>query len=111
MPDVKPIFDEYGVIMQAMKILPDDRLRMAFFEALAELEDNECHRTRVFPRTRLHRVMGIKEAVYRADVNKVSGWRIHLQYIDGRLHLKDLIEGSEHDHAMEVIKARKDRYE
>jgi hypothetical protein len=111
MPDVKPIFDEYGVILKAMKDLPDDRHRLAFFEALAELEDNECHRTRVFPRTRLHRVTGVKEAVYRADVNKISGWRIHLQYIDGRLHLKDLIEGAEHDHVLEVIKARKDRYE
>ncbi|HNY66541.1 MAG TPA: hypothetical protein PKM41_13985 [Deltaproteobacteria bacterium] len=111
MPDVKPIFDEYGVIMQAMKRLPDDRLRLAFFEALAELEDNENHRRRVFPKTRLHRVMGVKEAVYRAHITKISGWRIHLQYIDGRLHLKDLIEGSEHDHTVEVIKARKDRYE
>jgi hypothetical protein len=110
MPDIKPLFDEYGVIMQAMKRLPDDRLRHAFFEALAELEDNECHRTRSFPKTRLHRVAGIREAVYRADINKASGWRIHLQYIDGRLHLKDLIEGSDHDHALDIIKSRKERY-
>ncbi len=111
MSDIKPIFDEYGIIMQAMKRLPDDRLRLAFIEALAELEDNECHRTRSFPKTRLHRVTGVREAIYRADITKVSGWRIHLQYIDGLLHLKDLIEGPEHDRTWDVIKAKKDRYE
>lgn len=110
MADIKPIFDEYGIILMAQKKLPDDGLRMDFFEALAELENNECHRTRTFPKTRLHRVTGVKEAVYRADINKVSGWRIHLQYVDGRLHLKDLIEGSRHDETLKVIKSRKDRY-
>lgn len=34
------VCDEYGIIYQAMKILPDDELKIAFFEALAELEDN-----------------------------------------------------------------------
>jgi hypothetical protein len=37
--------DEYGIIHEAMKILPDDELKICFLEALAELEDNECHRT------------------------------------------------------------------
>jgi hypothetical protein len=41
--------DEYGIIYQAMKILPHDEVKIAFLEALAELEDNECHRTRKFP--------------------------------------------------------------
>jgi hypothetical protein len=40
--------DEYGVIHEAMKILPED-IKIDFLEALAELEDNECHRTRTFP--------------------------------------------------------------
>lgn len=111
MADIKPIYDEYGVILDAQKRLPDDSLRVAFFEALAELENNEFHRTRHFPRTRLHRVTGVKEAIYRADITKVSGWRIHLQYIDGGLHLKDLIEGSRHDDILKVIKSKKDRYE
>ncbi|HOO38788.1 MAG TPA: hypothetical protein PLU81_05755 [Deltaproteobacteria bacterium] len=111
MAEIKPLFDEYGIILMAQKKLPDDTLRMAFFEALAELEDNECHRKRSFPKTRLHRVTGVKEAVYRADITKVSGWRIHLQYIDDRLHLKDLIEGSRHDDTLKVIKSKKDRYE
>ena len=111
MAEIKPIFDEYGIIFKAQRKLPDDSLRMAFFEALAELEDNECHRTRNFPKTRLHRVTGVKEAVYRADITKVSGWRIHLQYVNDSLHLKDLIEGSRHDAILKIIKSKKDRYE
>ena len=31
--------DEYGIIYEAMKILPDDELKIAFLEALSELED------------------------------------------------------------------------
>lgn len=85
MTQIKPLFDEYGVIYEAMKILPDN-LKLDFLEALAELEDNECHRTRSFPKTRLHKVKGIKQAIYRADIDKISGWRIHLQYINGGIH-------------------------
>jgi len=59
MTQIKPLFDEYGVIYEAMKILPDD-LKLDFLEALAELEDNECHRTISFPKTRLHKVKGVK---------------------------------------------------
>jgi hypothetical protein len=43
-----------------MKVLPDEQLKIAFLEALAELEDNECHRTRKFPKTRLHKVKEVK---------------------------------------------------
>ena len=106
-----PIFDEWGVIRDAHKNLPSDDLKVAFLAALEELEDNECHRTRKFPRTRLHKVVGYKEAVYRADVDKISGWRIHLQYDGGQIHLKDLIEGQKHDEVLEQIKAKKERYE
>jgi hypothetical protein len=80
-------------------------------EALAELEDHECHRTRKFPKTRLHRVAGYREPVYRADVDKISGWRLHLQYEDGQIHLKDLIEGGRHDDVLREIEAKKVRYE
>ena len=103
--------DEYGIIYQAMKILPDDELKIDFLEALAELEDHECHRTRKFPKTRLHKVKGVKGAIYRADIDKVSGWRIHVQYINGQIHLKDIIEGKRHDDVIEVIKSKKGRYE
>ena len=56
----KPLFDDYGIIHEAMEILPTDKLKLAFLEALAELEDNEAHKTRSFPRTRLHKIAGIK---------------------------------------------------
>lgn len=103
--------DEYGIIYEALKILPDDELKISFLEALAELEDQECHRTRQFPKTRLHKVKGVKQAVYRADIDKVSGWRLHVQYINGQIHLKDIIEGQRHDNVIEVIKSKKSRYE
>ena len=103
---VKALVDEYGVIRDAVKTLPDNQLRIEFLEALAELEDNESHRTRNFPKTRLHRVVGITEPVYRADVNKTSGWSIHIQYAsNGQLQLKDIIEGQRHDDVVDVIKS------
>jgi hypothetical protein len=106
-----PIFDEWGVIRDAHNNLPSVDLKLAFLAALEELENNECHRTRTFPRTRLHKVVGYKEPVYRADVDKISGWRIHLQYENGQIHLKDLIEGQKHDSVLEEIKTKKERYE
>lgn len=110
MVQIKPLLDEYGVIHEAIRILPQ-HLKLDFLEALAELEDNECHRTRSFPKTRLHKVTGIKQAIYRADIDKISGWRIHIQYIEGKIHLKDIIEGQQHDDVIKVIKSKKDRYE
>ncbi|GAA6619971.1 hypothetical protein [Scytonema sp. NUACC26] len=110
MSQIKPLLDEYGIIHEAMKILPDE-FKIDFLEALAELEDNECHRNRNFPKTRLHKIKGVKQAIYRADIDKISGWRIHIQYIDGKIHLKDIIEGQRHDEVIEVIKSKKDRYE
>jgi len=110
MSQIKTLVDEYGIIYEVVNILPDD-LKIDFLEALAELEDNECHRTRTFPKTRLHKVNGIKQAIYRADINKISGWRIHIQYIDGKIYLKDIIEDQRHDDVIKVIKSKKDRYE
>jgi hypothetical protein len=111
MAEIKALLDKFGVIFDANKKLPDDEHRLQFLAALAELEDNECHRTRQFPKTRLHKVTGVKQAIYRADVDKISGWRIHLQYGEGALHLKDLVPGSKHDDVIDVIKSKKDRYD
>lgn len=111
MTQIKTLVDKHGVIYEASKILPDNQHRVQFIEALAELEDNERHRTRTFPKTRLHRITGIRQAVYRADINKVSGWRLHIQYIDGQIHLKDVIEGQKHDKVLKIIKSKKRRYE
>lgn len=103
--------DEYGIIYQALKILPSDQLKLRFLEALSELEDSECHRTRQFPKTRLHKLKGVKKAIYRADIDKISGWRLHIQYLNKQIHLKDIIEGQRHDDVQEVIKSKKTRYD
>ena|SRR5260370_33961054 len=101
----------WGVIYEAQKTLPSEQLKIAFLEALAELEDHERHRTRKFPKTRLHRVVGYKEPVYRADIDKISGWRLHVQYEEGHIHLKDIIEGQKHDDVLSQIEAKKVRYQ
>ena len=110
MARTNPLVDAWGVIHDASGRLPTKELKLGFLDALAELEDHECHRTRKFPKTRLHRVVGYKEPVYRADVDKISGWRIHLQYEDGQVHLKDVVEGRKHDDALGQIEAKKIRY-
>lgn len=110
MAELKPLLDEYGIIYEAMKKILDNKLKLEFIEALAELEDNHCHRSRSFPKTRLHRVSGVKQMIYRADINKVSGWRIHVQYVDGHIVLKDVIEGRRHDDTLKVINTKKGRY-
>ena len=51
MAELKKLLDEYGIIYDAMKTLPDAELKIEFIKALAELENNECHRTRSFPKT------------------------------------------------------------
>jgi len=110
--EIKKLLDEFGIIHEGNKILPNE-FKILFLEALAELEDNECHKVRVFPKTRLHKVTGIKQAIYRADIDKISGWRIHVQYEkdSGCLILKDIIEGQKHDDVVKVIKSKKNRYQ
>ena len=92
----KGLIDDKTVIQKANKILADELCR-GFLEAIAELEDNEAHRKREFPKTRLHKVEGAKD-VYRADIDKTSGWRIHIMYgsEDKRIHLCDVLKGKEH---------------
>ena len=110
MAEIKPLLDEYGIIYEANKVLPDDLHKIKFLESLAELEDNNAHKARLFPKTRLHKVEGIKQKIYRADIDKISGWRMHIQYIDNQIHLKDIIEGQRHDQVIRVIQSKKDRY-
>lgn len=95
MAEIKMLLDQFGIIFEANKVLPDDPLKLQFLEALAELEDNDCHKNSSFPKTRLHRVNGNEKASYRADINKVSGWRIHVQFDKAtkQLLLKDIIPG------------------
>jgi hypothetical protein len=110
MPQIKPLLDEYGIIREANKILPDKRLKVQLLESLAELEDSSAHRMSQFPQTRLHKVAGIKQKIYRADIDKITGWRIHLQYANGQIHLKDIIDGQHHDDVIRSIQAKRSRY-
>ena len=109
MAEIKALSDEYGVINEASKVLPDN-LKIKFLDALAELEDNNAHKTRQFPKTRLHKVVGVKQSIYRGDIDKISGWRIHVQYLNNVLHLKDIVGGQDHDDVIKIIQSRKDRY-
>ena len=113
MAEIKKLSDPFGVLHAANKILPDDKHRIACLSAVAELEDNSCHKRRTFPVTRLHRVKGVQQAIYRADIDKVSGWRLHIQYdkANDQLVLKDIVEGQDHDAVIRVIKSKKNRYD
>ncbi len=106
----KTLVDGHGIINEACRILPDDSHKIKFMKALGELEDSECHKSRTFPKTRMHPVRGAKQKVYRADIDKISGWRLHLQLIEGKLYLRDIIEGQKHDDVLKVIKRKKIRY-
>lgn len=108
---VKPLLDENGVIAKAHEILPDE-LKSDFIKALSELEDNECHKTFTFPHTELHKFQGIKNlSIYRGYINKVSGWRLHVQYGgENRLVLCDILAGKEHDQGLDKIKSRSYKY-
>lgn len=110
MAQIKPLFDEFGVIIEAQKLLPNDKLKLSFIESLAELENNECHAKQQFPKTRLHKIKGIRQNIYRADVDKISGWHIHVQYTAGQLHLKDIIPGQKHDDVQGAVQAKRNRY-
>ena len=111
-PRTKPLVDRFGIIREASKTLPDDALKLKFLAALGELEDNDAHRSRNFPITQLHKVTGVQQAIYRAYVDKISGWRLHLQYAkNDELHLKDLLPPDKHDRVIEAIRAKSDRYE
>lgn len=106
----KPLKDENAVLKKAFEILPNEH-HENFLKAIAELEDNECHRTRTFPHTNLHKAKGVKQNVYRAYIHKTSGWRLHLQYGEGNfIELSDILEGQEHDNVQDVIKNRKGKY-
>ncbi len=112
MAEIKKLLDEFGIIYEANKILPDE-FKIQFLEALAELEDNKCHKSRDFPKTCLHKVTGVEQSIYRAHIDKISGWRIHVQYdkTTGYIILKDIIEGQKHDEVIKIIKSKKNRYD
>ncbi len=78
MTEIKTLLDEYGIIHEANKTLPGDDLKLKFLESLAELEDNIAHRTGSFPKTRLYKVSGIKQKIYRADIDSSGYFLLYL---------------------------------
>lgn len=108
---IKKLADDYGVIAECSRILPKE-YHSALIEAIAELEDNNNYIAKDFPKTRLHKVTGIKWNVYRADIDKISGWRLHVKFgqDDQRIHLCQVVEGQNHDEVVKVIKRQKERF-
>jgi len=106
------IRDPHGVLHEANRILKEKKLKLGLLDALAELEDGECFDRKSYPKTRLHKVRGVKESVFRADVDQKTGWRLHIQYASDGTHilLNDILEAGDHDHAARMIKTRKYRY-
>lgn len=110
MAQIKKLVDDKGVISKANKILPDDNYKSKMLTSLAELENNDCYVHKNFPVTRLHKLTGVEQAIYRADIDKISGWRIHVQLKDGAIYLCDILTGDEHDDATKVVNSRKGKY-
>ena len=109
--NIKPLKDEYGIIKSAKETLPKE-LWNDFIETMAELEDNNAHITATYPKTRLHKVIGSKKSIYRADIKQTSGWRIHIQFsADKFIKLCDLIPRGDHNRTLTVIQEKIDRYE
>lgn len=85
MAEIKGLVDDHGTIYECNKKVPEE-YRIKLLEVLAELEDNECHKLHSFPKSQLHKVTGA-DKVYRAYIDKISGWRLHVQYgEDKRIH-------------------------
>ena len=110
MAAIKGLVDEYAIINEACKVLPTADFKLKFLLALAELEDNNAHKNRLYPKTRMHKVTGIKKNIYRADIDKISGWRIHLQFVENKVYIKDIIGGQNHDEVIKMIHAKHERY-
>lgn len=111
MAEIKGLVDEHGVIYQCNKKIPDE-YKKNLVEVLAELENNECHKTHYFPKSQLHKIVG-GDKVYRAYIDKISGWRLHLIYgQDKKIHLCEILEPVEHDRSTKKksIKHKKEKY-
>ena len=111
MAEIKGLIDDNGVVYECNKILPEE-YKTKLVEVLAELEDNECHKCKSFPKSKLHKVTGANK-VYRAYIDKISGWRLHVQYgEDKRIHLCEVLKPVEHDRGTKkkTLKNKKDKY-
>lgn len=108
MAEIKGLIDDNGVIYECNKVLPEE-YKTRLVEILAELEDNKCQS---LPKSKLHKVIGA-DKVYRAYIDKISGWRLHIQYgEDKRIHLCEVLKPSEHDRGTKkkTLKNKKEKY-
>ena len=112
MAQILEVRDPYGVVYDAVKILPDPKHKVGLIETLAELEEASRYVSKDFPKARMHKVAGIKQDVFRADINKYTGWRMHVQHSPdgGHLILNDVLEGKDHDAVVRLIRTRPHRY-
>lgn len=112
MAQIRELRDPHGVVYEAVKILPDNKHKVGLIETLAELEEANRYVSKDFPKSRLHKVVGVKQNVFRADINKHTGWRIHVQHSSDSNHLilNDVLEGQDHDAVLRLIKTRQHRY-
>lgn len=111
MAEIKGLVDDHGTIHECNKIIPEE-YKIKFLEVLAELEDNECHKAHSFPKSHLHKVIGA-DKIYRAYIDKISGWRVHVQYgEDKKLYLCEVLDPSDHDRGTnkKLIKQKKKKY-
>lgn len=113
MADIKKLKDEHGIINKTKKILPLEYYASAL-AALAELEDNECHRTHTFPHTKLHKLTGVSLPigdVYECYIDKISGWRYQVVYTkDQFISLLNISTPEEHDRVDKVVKSKKNKF-
>lgn len=111
MAEIKGLVDDHGTIYECNKKVPEE-YRIKLLEVLAELEDNECHKLHSFPKSQLHKVTGA-DKVYRAYIDKIPGWRLHVQYgEDKRIHLCEVLEPADHDRGTKkkLMKQKKEKY-
>jgi hypothetical protein len=111
MAEIKGLVDDHGTIYECNKKVPVE-YRIKLIEVLAELEDNECHKLRLFPKSQLHKVTGA-DKVYRTYIDKISGWRLHVQYgEDKKIHLCEVLEPADHDRGIrkKLMKQKKGKY-
>lgn len=111
MAEIKGLVDDHGTIYECNKILPEE-YKTKLIAVLAELEDNECHKSHSFPKSQLHKVIGA-DKVYRAYIDKIAGWRLHVQYgEDKKLHLCEILKPVEHDRGTKKksLKQKKKKY-
>lgn len=108
----KAVLDKNGVIKKAAKTLPDKRHKVAFLEALEEIETHECYRTGSFPKTKTKILKGTRPSVYRASLVHSSLWRLHFFVNDARqVQLAEILTAQDHDDYYEVVTSRRHRYE